>query len=77
LIATGSGLKLTAQGGTTAKKLPYTGYGAWPAIWFLAAPGGSGAEIDLHEGGFLYGAVDPDCIFACRPNSSGNVQYLV
>jgi Glycosyl hydrolases family 16 len=58
-------------------KLPYTGNGSWPAIWFLAAPGGSGAEIDLHEGGFLDGAVDPDRIFACHLNSTGNVQHFV
>lgn len=58
-------------------KLPYTGNGSWPAIWFLAAPGGSGAEIDLHEGGFTSGSVDADRIFACHLNSSGNVQYLI
>ena len=57
--------------------LPYSGNGSWPAIWFLAAPGGSGAEIDLHEGGFTSGSVDLDRIFACHLNSSGNVQYLI
>lgn len=58
-------------------RLPYTGNGSWPAIWFLAAPGSSGAEIDLQEGGFLDGSADPDRIFACHLNSTGNVQYLI
>jgi beta-glucanase (GH16 family) len=58
-------------------KLPYTGNGSWPAIWFLAGPGGNGAEIDLHEGGFLDGSVDPDRVFACNLHSAGNVQYLI
>jgi beta-glucanase (GH16 family) len=58
-------------------KLPYTGNGSWPAIWFLAGPGGNGDEIDLHEGGFLDGSVDPDRIFACNLHSSGNIQHLI
>ncbi len=58
-------------------KLPYTGNGSWPAIWFLAGPGGNGAEIDLHEGGFLDGSVNPDRVFACNLHSAGNVQYLI
>lgn len=58
-------------------KLPYTGNGSWPAIWFLAGPGGNGAEIDLHEGGFLDGTLDPDRVFACNLHSPGNVQYLI
>lgn len=58
-------------------KLPYTGNGSWPAIWFLAGPGGDGAEIDLHEGGFVAGSVDPDRIFACNLHSAGNVQHLI
>lgn len=58
-------------------KLPYTGNGSWPAIWFLAGPGGNGVEIDLHEGGFLDGSVNPDHIFACNLHSSGNMQYLI
>jgi len=58
-------------------KLPYTGNGSWPAIWFLPGPGGNGAEIDLHEGGFLDGSVNPDRVFACNLNSTGNVQYLI
>jgi hypothetical protein len=32
--------------------------GGWPAIWFLAAPGSSGKEIDLLEGGFTKGNVN-------------------
>ena len=59
-------------------KLPYAGNGSWPAIWFLAGPGGNGAEIDLQEGGFLDGsAVDPDEVFACNLHSHGNSQYFV
>lgn len=58
-------------------KLPYAGAGSWPAIWLLPAPGSSGAEIDLHEGGYLDGGIDPDRIFACNVHSSGNVQKVV
>jgi len=110
-VSTGSGLKLTAQAGTTAEgyqwtgavissypddnfvstqgftfqdayvevkaKLPPTGNGSWPAIWFLAGPGGNGVEIDLHEGGFLDGSVNPNRVFACNLHSAGNVQYLI
>src|SRR5262245_52731371 len=34
-------------------KMPDLTSGQWPAIWFLPAPDGQGAEIDLFEGGFL------------------------
>jgi beta-glucanase (GH16 family) len=37
-------------------KMPDSSTGAWPAIWFLPGPGGTGGdrgEIDLQEGGFL------------------------
>ncbi len=30
---------------------PDTSTGEWPAVWFLAAPGSNGPEIDLEEGG--------------------------
>jgi len=58
-------------------KLPYSGNGSWPAIWFLAGPGGDGAEVDLHEGGFLDGSANPDRVFACNLHSAGNVQQLI
>jgi hypothetical protein len=58
-------------------KLPFTGNGSWPAIWFLAGPGGNGAEIDLQEGGFLDGSIGPDRVFACNLHSPGNVQHLI
>jgi hypothetical protein len=57
-------------------KLPYTGNGMWPAIWFLPAPGSNDAEIDLQEGGFLDGTIDPDHIFACNYFGPGNSQQL-
>lgn len=55
-------------------KMPYSGNGDWPAIWFLAAPGYNGAEIDLFEGGFTLGSVDPDRIFACDYHGGGATQ---
>lgn len=77
--------RFTRTGGVTVKnalvevraRLPYTGNGMWPAIWFLAAPGSHGPEIDLHEGGFRDGSLDPDRIFACHLYGHGNVQHLV
>lgn len=58
-------------------QLPYAGNGSWPAIWFLAAPGGSGAEIDLQEGGYYDGTADPDDVLACNLHSSGNSQTII
>eukprot|EP00906_Rhabdomonas_costata_P035384 RCo049709 len=57
--------------------LPDTTVGPWPAIWFLPGPGSSGAEIDLHEGGFLDGSIPTDQVFACHLQSTGNVQIYV
>ncbi|MDR3707395.1 MAG: family 16 glycosylhydrolase [Capsulimonadaceae bacterium] len=58
-------------------QMPWSANGAWPAIWFLAAPGSSGAEIDLHEGGFLDHGVYPDDVMACNLHTSGNTQTLI
>src|SRR5579859_1719130 len=58
-------------------QMPYTGNGYWPAIWFLPGPGGSGGEIDLHEGGFLSGSIDPDHIMAVNLHTSGNTQKFI
>lgn len=58
-------------------KMPYSGNGSWPSIWFLPGPGGSGGEIDLFEGGFTSGSLDPDTVFACNLHTSGNVQYKI
>jgi hypothetical protein len=38
--------------------------GEWPAIWFLAAPGSKGGEIDLFEGGFTKAGVETSHIMA-------------
>jgi hypothetical protein len=43
-------------------QMPFSEYGDWPAIWFLAAPGSSGPEIDLHEGGFTDGSYYADTV---------------
>ncbi len=58
-------------------KLPAASHGEWPAIWFLAAPGSHGAEIDLHEGGYPLGTTDPDRVMACNLHTPGNTQKLV
>jgi fibronectin type 3 domain-containing protein len=58
-------------------QMPYAGNGSWPAIWFLAAPGGSGAEIDLQEGGYFDGSANPDNVLACNLHSSGNSQTII
>jgi hypothetical protein len=53
-------------------KMPYAGSGCWPAIWFLPGPGANGGEMDLHEGGELWGTHDPDRIMACNFHAPGN-----
>jgi Glycosyl hydrolases family 16 len=58
-------------------KVPDLTSGQWPAIWFLPAPGGHGAEIDLFEGGLLSNATNPNHLMAVRLHTSGNRQQLL
>jgi beta-glucanase (GH16 family) len=58
-------------------KMPDLTGGQWPAIWFLPAPGGRGAEIDLFEGGFLTKTIHPNQLMAVRLGSRGNQQQFV
>jgi len=51
--------------------------GQWPAIWFLPAPGGNGAEIDLFEGGLLSTMANPNHLMAVNLFTSGNRQQFV
>jgi len=57
-------------------KFPGASNGCWSSLWFLAGPGSSGGEIDLHEGGYLSGSTNPDQIMACNFHSAGNTQKL-
>ena len=58
-------------------KMPDLTGGQWPAIWFLPAPGGRGAEIDLFEGGFLADTIDPNQLMAVNLGSRGNQQQFL
>ena len=58
-------------------KMPDLTGGQWPAIWFLPAPGGHGAEIDLFEGGFLSKTSNPDQLMALKLFTRGNSQQLL
>ena len=58
-------------------KMPDLTGGQWPAIWFLPAPGGRGAEIDLFEGGFLASGIHPNRLMAIKLFTSGNQQQFV
>jgi hypothetical protein len=58
-------------------KMPDLTGGQWPAIWFLPAPGGGGAEIDLFEGGFLAGRTHPNRLMAVKLFTGGNQQQFV
>ena len=58
-------------------KMPDLTGGQWPAIWFLPAGGGNGAEIDLFEGGFLSKTIKPNQLMAVDLQSSGNQQQFL
>ncbi len=58
-------------------KMPDLTSGQWPAIWFLPAPGGQGAEIDLFEGGFLAETTKPNHLMAVNLFTRGNQQQFV
>ena len=58
-------------------KMPDLTGGQWPAIWFLPARGGSGAEIDLFEGGFLAKTIHPNQLMAINLINSGNQQQFL
>jgi len=58
-------------------KMPDLTGGQWPAIWFLPAGGGNGAEIDLFEGGFLSKTITPNKLMAVYLQSSGNQQQFL
>jgi hypothetical protein len=58
-------------------KMPDLTSGQWPAIWFLPAFKNNGAEIDLFEGGFLAGGINPNQIMAIKLFSPGNQQQIV
>ena len=58
-------------------KMPDLTSGQWPAIWFLPAPGGQGAEIDLFEGGFLANATNPNQLMAVNLFTGGNRQQFL
>jgi hypothetical protein len=58
-------------------KMPDLTGGQWPSIWFLPAPGGRGAEIDLFEGGYLADGISPSRLMAVKLFSRGNKQRFV
>ena len=58
-------------------KMPNMAGGQWPSIWFLPAEEGSGAEIDLFEGGFLYKKINPNRLMSIRLSSKGNQQQVL
>jgi hypothetical protein len=58
-------------------KMPDLTGGQWPSIWFLPAPGGRGAEIDLFEGGYLAGGIDPNRLMAVKLFTRGNQQQFI
>jgi Glycosyl hydrolases family 16 len=58
-------------------RMPELTHGQWPGIWFLPAPGGSGAEIDLFEGGFFSPHVRASRIFAPCLHTAGNRQHRI
>ena len=58
-------------------KMPDLTSGQWPAIWFLPAPGGQGAEIDLFEGGFLANTINPNQLMAVDLFTGGNRQQFL
>jgi len=58
-------------------KMPDLTSGQWPAIWFLPAYGGNGAEIDLFEGGFLADNISPNQLMAVDLISHGNQQQFL
>ena len=58
-------------------RMPDLTGGQWPAIWFLPAPGGGSAEIDLFEGGFLANGTHPNRLMAVKLFSRGNQQQFV
>jgi beta-glucanase (GH16 family) len=58
-------------------KMPDLTSGQWPAIWFLPAPGGHGAEIDLFEGGLLAKNISPNHCMAVKLFTSGNRQQFL
>lgn len=58
-------------------KMPDLTSGQWPAIWFLPAPGGQGAEIDLFEGGFRTETTNPNHLMAVNLFTGGNQQQFV
>jgi hypothetical protein len=58
-------------------KMPDLTSGQWPAIWFLPAPGGQGAEIDLFEGGFVSKTTNPNHLMAVNLFTAGNQQQFL
>jgi beta-glucanase (GH16 family) len=58
-------------------KMPDLTGGQWPAIWFLPAWDGNGAEIDLFEGGFLAKSINPNQLLAIKVFGSGNRQRFL
>jgi beta-glucanase (GH16 family) len=58
-------------------KMPDLTAGQWPAIWFLPAQGGRGAEIDLFEGGFLAKGINPNHLMALKLFNGDNQQQFV
>lgn len=47
--------------------------GGWPAIWMLEG----GGEIDVHEGGYIDGAVPVNDVLAVNLHTSGNSQLFI
>jgi Glycosyl hydrolases family 16 len=58
-------------------KMPDLTGGQWASIWFLPAPGGHGAEIDLFEGGYLAKGTNPNRLMAVNLHTSGNQQQFL
>jgi hypothetical protein len=58
-------------------KMPDLTGGQWASIWFLPAWDDDGAEIDLFEGGYLSGTINPNQLMAASLHSSGNQQQFL
>jgi hypothetical protein len=58
-------------------KMPDLTGGQWPAIWFLPAGDGNGAEIDLFEGGFRDKTISPNQLMAVNLINGGNQQQFL
>jgi Glycosyl hydrolases family 16 len=58
-------------------KMPDLTGGQWASIWFLPARDDDSPEIDLFEGGYLAGTINPNQLMAANLHSRGNQQQFL